>query len=380
MSANPEHVSTAVPNPIETGDAGGPLFADTGMKLGIFGFNVSSGGGLSKSPTRYEIDWQQNVRLAQRAEAAGFEAAIPFSRWRGFEGETNPWGRSFETYTWAAGLAACTSRITVFATSHSLTVSPVVAAKQLATVDHISAGRAGLNVVAGWFEKELRMFGVEELEHDQRYEYLEEWMDVVYRLWSEDDDIDYAGQFLRVDNGYQQPKPLQSPRPPVMNAAFSPRGHQFAARYADIAFVSARDVNGARAKAAEIRALADSYGRQLKVWMSASVVLADTDREAGELVERYVAEADQPAVQNCIDWTMSGAQMPPEARRHLVRSVAATPGLPLVGSVATISEKIGALSDAGIDGLALTWVDYVDGLEAFAELVVPELSRNGIRR
>jgi dimethylsulfone monooxygenase len=86
MSANPEHVSTAVPNPIETGDAGGPLFADTGMKLGIFGFNVSSGGGLSKSPTRSEIDWQQNVRLAQRAEAAGFEAAIPFSRWRGFEG------------------------------------------------------------------------------------------------------------------------------------------------------------------------------------------------------------------------------------------------------------------------------------------------------
>jgi alkanesulfonate monooxygenase SsuD/methylene tetrahydromethanopterin reductase-like flavin-dependent oxidoreductase (luciferase family) len=177
-----------------------------------------------------------------------------------------------------------------------------------------------------------------------------------------------------------QPKPVQSPRPPVMNAAFSPRGHQFAAKYADIAFVSARDVDGARAKAADIRALADSYGRQLKVWMSASVVLADTDREAAELVERYVGEADEPAVQNCIDWTMSGAQMPPEVRQHLVRSVAATPGLPLVGSAATIAEKIGALSDAGIDGLALTWVDYVDGLEAFAELVVPELRRNGIRR
>ena len=116
MSVNREHDTTAVPDPIETGDRRGPLFADTGMKLGIFGFNVSSGGGLSKSPTRYEIDWEQNVRLAQRAEAAGFEAAIPFSRWRGFEGETNPWGRSFETYTWAAGLAARTSRITVFAT------------------------------------------------------------------------------------------------------------------------------------------------------------------------------------------------------------------------------------------------------------------------
>jgi len=378
MSMNPERVTSPVIETTEC-DTGGPLFADTGMKLGIFGFNVSTGGGLSKSPTRYEIDWEQNVRLAQRAEAAGFEAAIPFSRWRGFEGESNPWGHSFETYTWAAGIAASTSRITVFATSHSLTVSPVVAAKQLTTVDHISGGRAGLNVVAGWFEKELRMFGVEELEHDERYEYLEEWMDVVYRLWIEDDDVDYTGKFLRVDNGYQQPKPVQFPRPPVMNAAFSPRGHQFAAKYADIAFVSARDVDAARAKAKEIRALADSYGRKLKVWMSASVVLADTDHEAEQLVERYVSEADEPAVQNCIDWTMSGAQMPPEVRQHLVRSVAATPGLPLVGSVATITEKIGALSDAGIDGLALTWVDYVDGLEAFAELVVPELQRNGIR-
>jgi FMNH2-dependent dimethyl sulfone monooxygenase len=379
VSVNSEDVPAAS-DLAQTCDTQGPLFGDTGIKLGIFGFNVSSGGGLSKSPTRYEIDWERNVQLARRAEAAGFEAAIPFSRWRGFEGESNPWGRSFETYTWAAGLAACTTRITVFATSHSLTVSPVVAAKQLATVDHISAGRAGLNVVAGWFEKELRMFGVEELEHDARYDYLEEWMDILYRLWGEDGDVDYDGKYLRVDGGYQQPKPVQSPRPPVMNAAFSPRGHQFAARYADIAFVSARDVAGVRAKAAEIRALADSYGRQLKVWLSASVVLADTDREAEELVERYVAEADNAAVQNCIDWTMGGAQMPPEIRRHMSRSVAATPGLPLVGSAARITESIGALSDAGIDGIALTWVDYVEGLEAFAELVVPELRRNGIRR
>jgi FMNH2-dependent dimethyl sulfone monooxygenase len=379
MSVNLEHDAPSGTR-VDSCDTRGPLFAETGMKLGIFGFNVSTGGGLSKSPTRYEIDWEQNVQLALRAEAAGFEAAIPFSRWRGFEGETNPWGHSFETYTWAAGLAARTSRITVFATSHSLTVSPVMAAKQLATVDHISGGRAGLNVVAGWFEKELRMFGVEELEHDQRYEYLEEWMDVVYQLWREEDDIDYVGNYLRVDNGYQQPKPVQFPRPPVMNAAFSPRGHEFAAKYADIAFVSARDVDAAREKAAEVRALAESFGRELNVWMSASVVLADTDREANALVERYVEEADGPAVQNCINWTMSGAQMPPEVRQPLVRSVAATPGLPLVGSVETITEKIGALGDAGIDGLALTWIDYVEGLDAFAEQVIPELNRNGIRR
>jgi FMNH2-dependent dimethyl sulfone monooxygenase len=148
MPVTPEQDVAALPGTAATCDTRGPLFPESGIKLGIFGFNVSSGGGLSKSPTRYEAEWEENVRLAQEAEAAGFEAAIPFARWRGFEGETNPWGRSFEPYTWAAGIAARTSRIVVFTTSHSLTVSPVVAAKQLATVDHISGGRTGLNVVA----------------------------------------------------------------------------------------------------------------------------------------------------------------------------------------------------------------------------------------
>lgn len=68
----------------------GPLFADTGLKLGVFGLNVMSAGAVTASPDRHEIDWDQNVRLVRMAEDAGFEAAIPFSRWRGFEGRTNP--------------------------------------------------------------------------------------------------------------------------------------------------------------------------------------------------------------------------------------------------------------------------------------------------
>lgn len=360
----------------------GPLFADTGLKLGVFGLNVTSAGAVTASPDRHEIDWEQNLRLVRLAEQAGFEAAIPFSRWRGFEGRTNPWGASFEPYAWASALAALTSRITIFTTSHCLTVSPVMAAKQIATIDAVSRGRVGLNVVAGWFAKELRMFGVETLDHDARYGYSEEWLDILLRLWGEPGEFDYRGQWLTVEGGYSQPKPLQTPHPPLMNAAFSPRGHQLAARYADVAFVSAFDPAAAAKKVREIRELAAGYGRELSVWIAGSVVCADTDREAAQLVERYSSiDADEAAVSNAIDWTMGGAHMPPEQHAQLARAVASTmAGYPLVGSPESIAGQLADLAAAGVDGVAMTWMNYETGVPRFIADVLPVLEREGVRR
>lgn len=358
------------------------LAADTGMKLGVFGLNVNSAGGVSRSSRRHEIDWDQNVRLVLEAEKAGFEAAIPFSRWRGFEGETNPWGKSFEPYTWAAALAALTSTITVFSTSHCLTVSPVMAAKQIATIDAISNGRVGLNVVAGWFEKELRMFGVEMLSHDERYAYSEEWLDIVLKLWTLEDDFDYKGKWLSVDGGYQQPKPVQRPRPPIMNAAFSPRGHELAARYADVAFVSAFDPAGAAQKVSEIRALAERFGRRQQVWVAASVICADTEAEAMQTMQRYGdIDADTAAVRNAIDWTMGGAQMNDTQRQQLAAAVGATmAGYPLIGTPDQVACQIANLQSAGVDGLAITWMNYEEGLPQFISDVLPILHREGVRK
>jgi alkanesulfonate monooxygenase SsuD/methylene tetrahydromethanopterin reductase-like flavin-dependent oxidoreductase (luciferase family) len=360
----------------------GPLFADTGLKLGVFGLNVTSAGAVTAAPERHEIDWDQNVRLVQMAEKAGFEAAIPFSRWRGFEGRTDPWGRSFDPYTWAAALAALTSRITLFATSHCLTVSPVMAAKQIATIDAISGGRIGLNVVAGWFAKELRMFGVEELDHDSRYGYSEEWLQVILRLWEGGEDFDFHGRWLTVENGTSRPGPVQRPHPPIMNAAFSARGHQLAARYADLSFVSALDATAARAKVQEIRDVAAGYGREQSVWIAASVVCAETDCEARALVERWSEiDADEVAVRNAIEWTMGGARMPEEQHRQLAKAVASTmAGYPLVGTPARIAEQLAQLHAAGIDGVALTWMNYEAGIPRFIDEVLPVLEREGVRR
>ena len=147
------------------------MFNANKLKLGIFAPNCSSGMAVTKVPERWKSTWPNNLRLAQLADDAGIEFLLPIARWKGYGGETDFEGSTLETITWACGLLAKTKRITVFGTVHAPLVHPIFAAKQFVTVDHISEGRFGLNVVCGWNQDEFDMFGIAQREHDTRYEY-----------------------------------------------------------------------------------------------------------------------------------------------------------------------------------------------------------------
>ena len=108
------------------------------LKLAVFGLNVSGGCSITDSPEVLQVTWDESVRVAQLAEHVGIEAIIPVARWKGMGGSVNFNHRNFETFTWAAGLSAVTSKISVFATFHVPTVHPIRAAKEVATIDHIS--------------------------------------------------------------------------------------------------------------------------------------------------------------------------------------------------------------------------------------------------
>ena len=101
---------------------------------------------------------------------------------------------------------------------------PLMAAKQATTVNHISGGRFAVKVVGGWFMPEMEMFGAPIMEHELRYDCATEWLELVKRLWTEEEAFDYEGRFFKMTKGFSQPKPLQKPVPPVMNAVGSPRG------------------------------------------------------------------------------------------------------------------------------------------------------------
>ena len=124
-------------------------------EYGVF-LPVANGGWIVSDTTPVlDGGWPQNRDAAIAAEAAGFDFAMAMGKWRGFGGATGHWGTSLEAVTMMAGIAAATSRIQVWATLHAILFNPVVAAKMIATLDHISNGRAGLNIVAGAYRGEF---------------------------------------------------------------------------------------------------------------------------------------------------------------------------------------------------------------------------------
>ena len=147
---------------------------------------------------------------------------LPIARWKGFGGKNRVREHSFETFTWAAGLAAATERIGLFMTVHVPLVHPLYAAKALATVDHISHGRAGLNIVCGWNPKEFGMFGTPLVE--KGYDQAAEWIGIVEKLYASDEPIDFDGAYYHLKEAVSRPASLQVPRPVTMNAAFGGPG------------------------------------------------------------------------------------------------------------------------------------------------------------
>ena len=105
------------------------MYNDNKFKIGLFGPNCSSGRAVTKVPERWSGNWEDNLALAQMADEAGIDFLLPIGRWKGYGGDTNYQGATFETIAWATGLLAATKRITVFATVHAPLFPPVIAAK-----------------------------------------------------------------------------------------------------------------------------------------------------------------------------------------------------------------------------------------------------------
>jgi alkanesulfonate monooxygenase SsuD/methylene tetrahydromethanopterin reductase-like flavin-dependent oxidoreductase (luciferase family) len=354
------------------------------LKLGLFSFNVSGGMMATTVPTTYELSWQHTRRIALQAEAMGFEALVPVGRWRGFGGKTNFAGESFETYTWAAGLAEATSRIMVFATSHVPTVHPILAAKQAATIDHISNGRFGLNLVMGWFTEEMEMFGGRQKEHEQRYRFGTEWVDIVKRLWTDDAPFDFEGSFFQVKGAQALPKPLQKPHPVLVNAGSSAAGIDFSARACDINFVGMGSFEMGQASAAAVRKRArEHYGRDISTMTYATVVCRDTEREAQRDYAAMVAGIDWEAIDNLTRIFGLEGQSYGDAesvRKLRTQFAMGWGGMTFVGSPEQVAGQLIRTSAIGIDGIMLGFSDYVVELEHFDRAVMPLLRQAGVRQ
>ena len=365
--------------------ASNPLYNAKKLKLGTFGSNLGHGCAISTVDGTLKADWPSTLAVAKLADEMGFEALVPVGRWRGFGGVTNFNGPGFETYSWAAGIGALTKNACVFSTSHVPTVHPIMAAKQATTIDHITGGRYALNIVTGWHKPEIDMFGAPLLDHDVRYDVAVEWLEIIKRLWTRDDEFDFDGKYYTIKKGYLEPKPIQKPYPVVMNAGGSDRGRHYAAKYCDVAFVvlDTHEFEGAKARVDAYREIArKEYGREISVWSYSYVYQGATEKDAKDYFDLVVREkGDLAAATNLVETMgLNALTFPPGVLDTMkIHFMAGWGGYPLIGTPEQIVDGLKTLSKMGLDGTLLSWPRYIDDMKWFQKHVMPLIEQSGLR-
>jgi alkanesulfonate monooxygenase SsuD/methylene tetrahydromethanopterin reductase-like flavin-dependent oxidoreductase (luciferase family) len=357
------------------------------LKIGVFGANCSSGRSATTVPERWSASWSDCLKLAQIADEGDIDFMLPIGRWKGYGGETDFHGTTLETVTWATGLLASTRRLIVFGTVHAPLFNPIIAAKEFVTADHVGEGRFGLNLVAGWNEGEFEMFGVKQRDHETRYAFAQEWLDAVKRAWTEPDTFDVEGEFLKLKGVRAFPKPYGGTRPIIMNAGSTPTGRAFALRNCDAFFTanaSSRLSLEANAKQVQaIKAEGRQYGREIDVYSIGQVICRPNQREAEEYYHYAIIEnADWGAIEqmmalrNITRESHSPAEY--EAKRTYFAGNAIG-GYPFVGTPDKIAGELANLGRAGLRGIAVSLINYLDELPYVCAEVLPRLVRMGVR-
>ena len=367
-----------------------PMFGPNRFKLGVFSANCDGGLTMSLAPERWRANWDDIVAMCQLADTAGMEFILPVAKWRGYQGKANVYGKSYETLTHGAAIGALTRRICVFSTIHVPLVTPAFAAKALATIDHVTHGRAGLNIVCGWNQEEFDLHGVT-IDQDKRYEHGLEWWKVWAKLLEGGPEFDWDGEFFKLKRLQTDPVSVQRPRPMVMSAGFSPKGRDFAAQAADALFTNMTAIDQAGPMLANVAQYTAPYGRALPVYAMSHVVCRPTQREAEDFFHYFaeeMADEDGQRYYRRNRGATAGSGNAAIARPFENRFMKATgkkfdgayPGsFPLVGTPDDIATEMAAMCAAGLAGTSVAFLDYLKEIPYFIQEVLPRLERLGLR-
>lgn len=378
---NGDFVPTTGRKPPATASTSAMLDSRNTMMLGVFCLNVSGGMMMSEAVPN-TLSWPDVVDVARLVDDAGWEFLLSLGAWRGKGGRFNANAEQYEVFTWSAAVAAVTRRVHLFTTVHVPIYHPYLVARMVATIDAVSAGRAGLNILAGYNEREFRMFGIKQLDHEARYQAAAEWLDAIEALWATEGEVDFAGSYYQMSGACADPKPVQA-RPLLIAAGSSPSGLDFALRRCDFTFQGGPSFDFLDG----VRSRTDARARELGVTSQAitfaPVFLADTEREARRYYEWVVDEmGDGDAARAQIERSIAGGgrSIDPDIHRAAVRSkISGFGGRPLIGTPEQVVEQLLEYHRLGYRGIGLGWVDTYAGAGEFVEKVVPLMVEAGLR-
>ncbi|MGB7098560.1 MAG: pyrimidine utilization protein A [Xanthobacteraceae bacterium] len=347
------------------------------MDMGVFIPIGNNGWIISNNSPQYKPTFDLNKEVVQRAERYGFDFVLSMIKLRGFGGKTEFWDYNLESFTLMAGLAAVTSKIRLFASTAILTLPPAIVARMATTIDSISGGRFGVNIVSGWHKAEYDQMGLWPGDEyfAYRYEYAAEYVRILKELWAKGVS-DFKGKYFTMNDCRMQPRPAGTVK--IVAAGQSPIGMNFAAEHTDYNFLLATGVNTPSAHAAgnqRLVAAAQKTGRDVGAYVLFMVIADETDDAAFAKWQKYKDGVDVDALAWMAD--QGGKDKTADAS-----STAATINLPeqavnfnmgtLVGSYATVARLLDeAARVPGTKGLMLTFDDFIVGIEQFGRFIQP---------
>ena len=335
--------------------------------------NVSGGLVVSKIEQRTSWDADYNRKLAQIAEAAGFDYALSQIRF------TAGYGAEYqhESVAISHALLAATTNLKVIAAILPGPWTPAVVAKQIATIDHLTGGRVAVNIVSGWFKGEFTAIGEPWLEHDERYRRSEEFIRALKGIWTTDN-FSFRGDFYRFNDYTLRPKPLQQPHPEIFQGGSSRAARDMASRVSDWYFTNGNTVEGIKAQVDDIRAKAASNNHSVKVGVNAFIIARETEAEARAVLADIIDQADPEAVNAFGDAAKQAGKASPEGEGNWAKStfedlVQYNDGFKtnLIGTPQQIAERIVALKAVGVDLILGGFLHFQEEVAYFGEKVLP---------
>ena len=335
--------------------------------------NVSSGLVVSDIEQRTDWSYDYNVRLAQTAEKAGFDYALTQIRFTaGYNAENQ-----HESVSFSHGILAKTERLKVIAAILPGPWKPALAAKQLATIDHLTNGRIAINVVSGWFRGEFDAIGEEWPEHDERYARSEEFIRSLKGVWTQNN-FSFDGKYYQFKDYTLSPKPLQKPHIEIFQGGSSRAARDMASRVSDWYFTNGNTPEELKKQIDDIREKAKANNHSVKIGVNAFVIARDTEEEAQAVLREIVAKANVQAVKSFGEATREAGAASKEGEGNWAKStfedlVQYNDGFRtnLIGTPQQIAERIIELKKVGVDLVLSGFLHFIEEVEYFGEKVLP---------
>ncbi|XPE03933.1 dimethyl sulfone monooxygenase SfnG [Arthrobacter sp. N1] len=360
----------------------------TPLKFAYWVPNVSGGLVVSTIEQRTSWDFDYNRKLARIAEDAGFEYALSQTRYAASYGAD----KQHEATSFSLALLAATERLKVIAAVHPGMWHPGVLAKFIITADHISNGRAAVNIVSGWLKDEFVNFGLEWLEHDERYVRTEEFIRVLRGLWTEQG-YSQSGKYYDITDFTLSPPPVDvpgRPHPEVFFGGNSTAAQATAGRVADWYFSNGKDLDGFRENIAGVQASATAAGRRPRYGLNGFVIARDSEKEARDTLREIVAKAHRPAVEGFRDAVQEAGASTKDGKGMWADSsfedlIQYNDGFrtQLIGTPEQIAERIVEYKKIGVNLFLTCYLHFQEEVAAFGTDILPivrELEADAARR